>query len=86
MKINRQILVEKIKNYLNHQLSLDELIDWAENGLMEADLPAKDAPKISAALAQIGLMNVREFGLTWEECDKILHEMGYTAHIELHPA
>lgn len=86
MKITRKILVEKIKNYLNHQLSLDELVDWAENGLMDADLPVADAPKISAALAKIGMMDVKEFGLTWEECDKILSEMGYSARIELHPA
>ncbi|MCC5849939.1 MAG: hypothetical protein JJU29_17775 [Verrucomicrobia bacterium] len=86
MKITRHHLVEKIKDYLNHKISLAELVDWAELGLMDADLDTRDAARLAEALARIGVMDMREFGLTWEDCEHILQDMGYTAHVELSPA
>jgi len=83
MKITRHQLVGKLKDYLNHHVTLAELVDWAEQGLMEADLDARDAEKLAEGLARIGVMDVREFGLSWDECASILHDLGYTAHVEL---
>jgi hypothetical protein len=29
------------------------------------------------------LADVRAFGLTWEDCEKILHDIGFSAQIEI---
>ena len=35
------------------------------------------------AVARPGVAAVRAFGLNWEDCERLLHDLGYTAHIDI---
>lgn len=86
MKITKKDLISHIRAYLNHQIGVDQLVDWAENSLMEGEFPESEATVLASSLSRIGLMDVRNFGLSWDDFDEILHEIGYKARVELIPA
>lgn len=79
--ITRKVLAEKLINYLQHRLTLDELVDWAETALLEAKLDEHDIETLREILVRIGLADVRAFNLTWEDCEDFLSRLGY--HVEL---
>ncbi|MEO8149560.1 MAG: hypothetical protein ABI723_18115 [Bacteroidia bacterium] len=64
MKITNQNIAEKIQNYLQQKISRAELIDWAENTLIENEFENKQSRDI---VAQLGVADVRAFGLQWED-------------------
>ncbi len=83
MLITGSITAEKIGAYLQHEISLDDLVDWVERALMEGELAAQELAEV---LARLGLADVRSFGLSWDDCETLLHQLGYKAHIEIHSA
>ena len=83
MLIDRQIVAEKIASYLRHQITLRELVDWAEQQVMDGDLSPSDAPVVREVLGRLGLADVRAFGLTWDDCDQMLRRLGYVARVEI---
>ena len=40
-----------------------QLVDWAEDALMEGEFAEEDAAAISAVVARVGIADVRAFGL-----------------------
>ena len=50
---------------------------------MSADFEEKDATLISDVLSQIGISNVRNFGIQWHEWKDLLLKLGYEMKIEL---
>ena len=83
MAITKQMVADRIAAYLRHQLTQAELVDWAENLLMEGEFAEKDAAVISAVVARLGVADVREFGLAWWDCEDLLRQLGYHARIEI---
>ncbi len=83
MTIRRKDVAEKLAEYLHHRLTLAELVDWAEEVIMEGDLDAKDFVVLRQVIARIGLADVRAFGLTWEDCEELLRDLGYAARVEV---
>lgn len=83
MIITRKILAEKIKDYLYHKINLAELVDWAENAIMDAEFDSKDERVLKNITALIGAADVRSFGLTLEECESFLHQLGYKIEFEV---
>jgi hypothetical protein len=75
--ITKDVVSQKIYGYLNHSISIEELVDWAENALMEEAVEDKDAEVISDALARLGVADVKNFGLLWEDCEQLLQQLGY---------
>jgi hypothetical protein len=51
--------------------------------IREADFESKNFELIRDILARIGFANVREFGLTWDDCYNYLHKLGYNVRVEL---
>ncbi len=43
MIITKAIAAERSGAYLRHELSFEELIDWAERGLMDGEFPEDEA-------------------------------------------
>lgn len=86
MTVTKQYVAEKIAAYLHHRVTLAELVDWAENALMEADFEEKDAATISAVVGRLGVADVRTFGLTWADCKDLLAQLGFSARIEISAA
>ena len=83
MHITRETVVRKLDAYLHHQLSLDDLVAWANAALMEGDFEEKHFDAIRDVVARLGLADVRAFGLTWEECENLLKQLGYHARLEI---
>ena len=83
MTITKQTVADRIAAYLRHEITQAELVDWAENALMEGEFVEDDAATISAAVARIGVADVRAFGLTWSDCEDLLKQLGFHARIEI---
>lgn len=80
MLITRHMTAEKLAAYLHHQLPLTELVDWAETQVMDADF---ESPTVRNVVARLGLADVRAFGLTWDDCERLLHDLGFNARIDI---
>ncbi|MCC6797775.1 MAG: hypothetical protein IT366_21860 [Candidatus Hydrogenedentes bacterium] len=85
MTITKQIAAEKLAAYLHHEITLDTLVDWAERALLDADLLSDDTATLSDVIARIGVADVRAFGLAWEDCEELLHKLGYAPRVEIVP-
>ena len=84
--ITRQAVADTIAAWLHHDLSLDGLVDWAEQALMREDFEDAHAATIAVVVSRLGTADVRSFGLTWEDCEDLLKQLGYTAHVEISAA
>ena len=82
MTITKQQLAVNLLSYLQHKIPLEELVDWAENALMEGNIHDEDADVIRNVLAKLGLADVKTFGLYWEDCVDIMKSLGYTLKID----
>ena len=83
MVITKELVAEKLGEYLRHELSLAEIVDWAETALMESEFAARDADQLRQVVARLGLADVQAFGLTWEDCEDMLKTLGFSAHVEI---
>ncbi|HWF44522.1 MAG TPA: hypothetical protein VG537_07765 [Candidatus Kapabacteria bacterium] len=81
--ITRETVADKIASYLHHDSTLDQLVNWAENALIDETFAESDASLISRVLARIGVADVRAFDLTWDECQELLHELGFAARVDV---
>jgi hypothetical protein len=84
MQVTCQTVAQRVEAYLRRQMTLDELVDWSEDAIREADFDDAGLDEIRAALARLGLADVRAFGLTWDDCEDILRRLGYQADIRIH--
>lgn len=83
MVITRQTVADKIAAYLHHRITLAQLVDWAENALMEGEFPEADAATIAGVVSRLGVSDVRAFGLTWADCEEMLGKLGFSARIKI---
>jgi cobyrinic acid a,c-diamide synthase len=83
MPITKQTVADKIAAYLRHDISLTELVSWAEEAMMEGEFAEQDAGVLSDAVARLGVADVRAFGLTWEDCEQLLRKLGYAARVDI---
>jgi hypothetical protein len=81
MKITRQIAADKIADYLQGKLAQAELVDWAERAMMDADFDEADTEVLSEIIGRLGLADVAEFGLRWQDCEEFLRRLGYRAKV-----
>jgi cobyrinic acid a,c-diamide synthase len=81
--ITKQAVAERIAAYLHHAMTLEQLVDWAENALMEGEFDERDVDVLRAVIARLGVADVRAFGLTWEDCEEALRQLGYSARVEI---
>ena len=83
MQLTREMVVRKLDAYLHHQITLDDLVAWANAAMMEDDFEEEHFDATRDAVARLGLADIRAFGLTWEDCESILKQLGYNAHVEI---
>ena len=55
MKVTRQIVADKIADYLHGKVSQTELVDWAERAMMDADFDESDTDLLTDILGRLGL-------------------------------
>lgn len=82
MIITKQLLAVNMLNYLQHKTNLNDLVDWAENALMEGTIQVEDQDVVRDILARLGLADVKSFGLFWEDCNEIMNRLGYVLKID----
>jgi hypothetical protein len=83
MVITKKAIADRIAAYLRHELALAALVDWAEEQLMDGDFDETDEATIARVLARLGVADTRAFGLTWENCEQLLNDLGFAAKVEV---
>jgi len=83
MLITKKIAVDKIAAYLHHDITLEQLVDWAEHAIMDDEFDESGLPAIRSAVSRLGVADVRAFGLTWEECEGLLRQLGFSARVSI---
>jgi len=83
MTVTRQMVADKLGAYLRHELPLEQLVDWAEQQVMDGQF---ESDAVRDAVARLGVADVRSFGVTWEDCRGLLESLGYSAHVRIDAA
>lgn len=77
MIINKEILAKKLKDNLNHLITNEELVDWAENAMMNGEFEKADHDILRDIVAHIGVSDVKTFGLNAGDYEKYLEQLGF---------
>jgi hypothetical protein len=83
MVITKQTVADQIAAYLHHETTLAQLVDWSEPALMEGEFEALDTPMLSKVVSRLGVADVKAFGLSWEDCEQILGDLGFTPQVQV---
>ncbi|PYI88215.1 MAG: hypothetical protein DME26_03955 [Verrucomicrobia bacterium] len=83
MTITKKTVADKIAAYLHHDITLAQLVDWAENAMVDGEFAERDAKTLSSVIARLGVADVRTFGLAWEDCEELLHKLGFSTRVEV---
>jgi hypothetical protein len=83
LAITKQIVADKLAAYLRHDISLAELVSWAEATMMDGEFAENGMEAVTSVIARLGLADVREFGLSWEDCEQLLRQLGYAARVDI---
>ena len=81
--ITREAVASRLRDYLQHRISRAALVDWAEHAMMDEEFDDRDLEALRDITSRLGLADVREFGLTWEECEHYLSRLGYRAKVDV---
>jgi hypothetical protein len=77
MVITRQMVSEKILGYLNRNLTLAELVDWAENSFIDSAIePKTDTELLNDVLGYLAAADTSQFPLTWDTCADFMARLG----------
>lgn len=75
--ITRQQVSSKLLAYLNNQLTLAELVDWAENALVTGGFgPDEDVDLLMGIVMYLAGADSQYFPLTWEVCQDFMRQLG----------
>jgi hypothetical protein len=83
MTITKKAVAAKIAAYLQHEITLAQLVDWSERALMEEDLAEADFDALLVVVSRLGVADVRAFGLSWEDCEELLGKLGFASRVEV---
>jgi hypothetical protein len=83
MTVTRQMVADKIAAYLQHEISAAQLVDWAETAMMDGEFAEADIRSLRNVISRLGVGDVRAFGLTWEDCQGLLRQVGYAARVSV---
>jgi hypothetical protein len=80
--ITKQRIAGKLLQYMNHQISLTELVDWSENAILTGNFEEGVEATIRTALGTLAAADAEGFGLLWEDCEFIMNELGYQIKVD----
>ena len=58
-------------------------MDWAEHAILEDEFEEDGLAAIRSAISRLGVADVRAFGLTWEDCEELLAQLGFSARVSI---
>jgi hypothetical protein len=80
--ITRQTILERLNAYLNRQITLAQLVDWAETALIEPDFPdSENVNLLMDVLTYLGAADSRGFPLTWEIVSDFVERLGGSVRV-----
>ena len=79
--ITSKVVRDQILAYLNHNIMLSQLVAWAENAMNEGILEEHNADLLRDIIARIGLADVKQFGLSWDDCYDYLSRLGFSVKV-----
>ena len=83
MNITRETVAGKLADYLHHRISLAVLVDWCESAMDNGAFEEGHFSEIRDVVARLGVADVRAFGLTLEDCERSLEQLGYAVRVEV---
>jgi hypothetical protein len=81
----RGAILRHMNLYLERDLSLQDLLDWAETTLAENELSAEDEAFLQDLLARAGEPASQDFGLTLEDCSDLMARLGQELKVRTRP-
>jgi predicted DsbA family dithiol-disulfide isomerase len=81
--ITRHTVAAQLTHYLHQHLTLEEMVDWANQAMMDEEFDDQDFDVLRDIISRLGLSDVREFGLTWDDCLTFLARLGYLVRVEV---
>ena len=54
---------------------------WAEQSLIDSQYEDDNFHTIRNSLSQLGLADVKAFGLEWKDCETIMEKLGYKLEV-----
>jgi hypothetical protein len=81
--ITHKDVANRLIAYLLHNISLGELVNWAEKAMMEEDFEEEYFDTIKEIVGRLGVADVITFGLTWEDCERYLDRLGYKVSLKI---
>lgn len=82
MIVTKQLLAINLLSYLQHKTTLNDLVNWAEDALMEGNIQGEEPEVVRDILARLGLADVKVFGLLWDDCYEFMQKLGYVLKID----
>ncbi|MCX6915536.1 MAG: hypothetical protein NT167_21235 [Verrucomicrobia bacterium] len=83
MLVTKQTAAAKLTAFLHHELSLAQLVDWAEAALLDGEFADQDTDALRFVVSRLCVADVRAFVLTWEDCENLLDRLGYRTRVEV---
>ena len=74
MTVTKSLLSKQLSNYLNHQISKEDLISWCEQQMQESTF---ESDNIQEIVARLGLMDAANFNVSYKELYDMLTRLGY---------
>ncbi len=75
--ITREQVSNKLLAYLNQQMTLAELVDWAEDCFVIGGFgPEEDIPVLRDVVMYLAAADSQAFPLTWEVCADFMQQLG----------
>lgn len=75
--ITRQKVSQQLLAYLNNEITLAQLVDWAENTLVEGGFgPENDVDMLMDIVMYLAGADSQYFPLTWDVCQDFMAKLG----------
>lgn len=82
MIITKQLLAMNLLSYLQHKARIIDLVNWAEDAVMEGDIQGGGPEVVREILAKLGLVDVKAFGLLWDDGYEYMQKLSYVLKID----
>jgi len=76
MQLTREAVARKMAAYLHQEISLNELVAWANVAMITIDFEETYYDAIRDTIARLSLADLQAFELTWEDYASILKRLG----------
>lgn len=77
-----RMILDQLESYLNHHITLETRVDWAERTLIEPSVPeTEDADRVMGVLMDLGAADTDGFPLTWEILSDFMTRLGGTVRV-----